>query len=121
MHMKMRAAFLRILRLPTLKEVSILDIPLSAFDERQNLTRLLLRSDFSYSEPQVQSRYPRLSFLSLGNLDLTMVPWVRTLSSLVLHVDDPDGFQQLLESCSDTLIRLNMNPYVNCTLSLLIF
>lgn len=118
----MRAVFLTFLRLPTLREVSIwniIDFPLSEFDKRPNITRLLLRGDFFYSDPQVQSPYPRLDFLSLESCPPDIIPWVRsrTPRSLDFRADDPDRFQQLLQACFNTLIRLNVDlDHTNCRL-----
>jgi len=119
-HENIKTAFLTFLRLPTLKEVSIKHIghfPLTVFDQCQNITRLLLQGDFYQSDIRVEAPYPQLDFLSLGSCPPAIIPWVksRTLRSLDFRVDNPDTFQQLLEACPNTLVRLNADLNVYCT------
>jgi len=121
MHKNLRAAFLTFLRLPTLKEVNIqhiADFPLSAFDECQNITRLLLRGKFRHSDSEVRPSYPPLDFLSLQSCLPTIIPWIRSHSprSLDFRVDNWDMFQDVLQ-VSNTLTMLNVDfsHYIHCT------
>ena len=113
-----RTAFQNTIRLPSLKEVNILNIssfPLSVFDSCNNLKRLLLFNPCTGGEAVTMSSYPRLCSLDVkSQTDMTMsriVRWMETntLQSLALLIDSIElitPFGTLLEACSATLVNL---------------